>query len=213
LVYDKPSCKVAKLNLFLCLTDVLHAVQEERATYIVATFERSQAALINLEEYRQFRAFQPEREAFFDWLDRTAAENATHNLNLSDKEVRTIIVLSSPATRAELAAVLSRPQIQRLAVASLDPLIQGLDRYTWHVPGDLDLTGACRDPKDDKFLACAVEGDAHYLVSSDKDLLDMKFHLTSGNSCPSHRKRPVACSRQSRLPQPMAEATTHQAPH
>jgi hypothetical protein len=55
------------------LTDVLHAVQEERATYIVATFERSQAALINLEEYRQFRAFQQEREAFFDWLDRTAA--------------------------------------------------------------------------------------------------------------------------------------------
>ena len=40
------------------------------------------------------------------------------------------VVLSSPATRAELAAVLSRPQIQRLAVASLDPLIQGLDRYT-----------------------------------------------------------------------------------
>ena len=38
------------------------------------------------------------------------------------------------------------------------------------------MTGACRDPKDDKFLACAVEGNAHYLVSSDKDLLDMKFH-------------------------------------
>src|SRR5512137_637202 len=73
-------------------------------------------------------------------------------------------VLSSPATRAELAAVLSRPQIQRLAVAPLDSLIQGLERYTWHVPGALDLTGACRDPKDDKFLACAVEGKAHYLV-------------------------------------------------
>ena len=86
------------------------------------------------------------------------------------------VVLSSPATRAELTAVLSRPQIQRLAVASLDPLIQGLERYTWHVPGALDLTGACRDPKDDKFLACAVEGKAHYLVSSDKDLLDMKSY-------------------------------------
>ena len=86
------------------------------------------------------------------------------------------VVLSSPATRAELAAVLSRPQIQRLAVALLDPMIQGLERYTWPVPGDLDLTGACRDPKDDKFLACAMEGNAHYLVSSDKDLLDMKFY-------------------------------------
>jgi len=86
------------------------------------------------------------------------------------------VVLSSPTTRAELAAVLSRPQIQRLAVAALDPLIQGLERYTWHVPGALDLAGACRDPKDDKFLACAVEGKAHYLVSSDKDLLDMKSY-------------------------------------
>jgi uncharacterized protein len=85
-------------------------------------------------------------------------------------------VLSSPATRAELAAVLSRPKIRRLAVASLVPLIQGLDRYSWHVAGDLDLTNACRDPKDDKLLACAVEGNAHYLVSSDKDLTDMRFH-------------------------------------
>jgi putative PIN family toxin of toxin-antitoxin system len=64
---------------------------------------------------------------------------------------------------------------QRLTVAPLDPLIQGLERYTWHVAGDLHLTGACRDPKDDRFLACAVEGRAHTLVSSDKDLLDMRF--------------------------------------
>jgi PHD/YefM family antitoxin component YafN of YafNO toxin-antitoxin module len=73
------------------LTDVLHAVREQQATYIVATFERSQAALINLEEYRQFQAFKQEREAFFDWLDQAAARNATHNLNLSDSEVLAII--------------------------------------------------------------------------------------------------------------------------
>ena len=90
--------------------------------------------------------------------------------------VNGFVVLSSPATRAELAAVLSRPQIQRLAVAALDPLIQGMERYTWQVPGALDLAGACRDPKDDKFLACAVEGKAHYLVSSVKDLLDIKTY-------------------------------------
>ena len=40
--------------------------------------------------------------------------------------------------------------------------------------GGLDLSGACRDPKDDKFLACAAEGAAHYLVSSDRDLLEMR---------------------------------------
>jgi len=83
-------------------------------------------------------------------------------------------LLSSPQTRAELAAVLARPQIRRLAVAPLDELVQRIERYTWPVPGVLDLQGACRDPKDDKFLACAVEGEAHYLVSSDNDLLDLR---------------------------------------
>lgn len=84
------------------------------------------------------------------------------------------VLLSSPATRAELAAVLARPQIRRRAVAPLDDLVRGLERYTWLVPGRLDLSGSCRDPKDDKFLACAVEGEAHYLVSSDNDLLAMR---------------------------------------
>jgi putative PIN family toxin of toxin-antitoxin system len=84
------------------------------------------------------------------------------------------VLLSSPQTRAELAAVLARPQIRRRAVAPLDDLVRGLERYTWLVPGTLDLSGPCRDPKDDKFLACAVEGDAHYLVSSDNDLLELR---------------------------------------
>jgi hypothetical protein len=52
--------------------------------------------------------------------------------------------------------------------------VRGVERFSQHVPGDLDLSGACRDPKDDKFLACAVEGKAHYLVSSDRDLLEMR---------------------------------------
>jgi putative PIN family toxin of toxin-antitoxin system len=85
-----------------------------------------------------------------------------------------MVVLSSPQTRAELAAVLDRPQIRRRASSSLDELVQGVERYTWHVPGALNMSGACRDPKDDKFLACAVEGRAHYLVSSDNDLLRMR---------------------------------------
>ncbi|MBC8248193.1 MAG: putative toxin-antitoxin system toxin component, PIN family [Anaerolineales bacterium] len=86
----------------------------------------------------------------------------------------TFTLLSSPATRAELADVLARPAIRQLAVAPLDELVRGLERFSEHVPGLLGLSGACRDPKDDKFLACAVEGGAHYLVSSDDDLLDMR---------------------------------------
>jgi putative PIN family toxin of toxin-antitoxin system len=82
-------------------------------------------------------------------------------------------LLTSPATRAELAAVLSRPAIRALAAVPLDEMALGLERFSQHVPGDLVMSGVCRDPKDEKFLACAVEGKAHYLVSSDRDLLDL----------------------------------------
>jgi putative PIN family toxin of toxin-antitoxin system len=88
----------------------------------------------------------------------------------------TFALLSSPATRAELAGVLARPAIRQVAVAPLDELARGMERFSVHVPGSLNLSGACRDPKDDKFLACAVEGGAHYLVSSDRDLLDMHHY-------------------------------------
>lgn len=32
----------------------------------------------------------------------------------------------------------------------------------------------CRDPKDDMFIDCAIGGKARYIVSGDKDLLDLK---------------------------------------
>lgn len=35
----------------------------------------------------------------------------------------------------------------------------------------VDLIKVCRDPKDDKFLELAINGNANYLLSSDKDLL------------------------------------------
>lgn len=82
------------------LTDVLNAVREERATYVIETFERSQAALIHLEEYRQFQRFRQEREAFFDWLTSTAEQNAQRNRGLDQAEVLAIIA----AARQEAAA-------------------------------------------------------------------------------------------------------------
>lgn len=37
-----------------------------------------------------------------------------------------------------------------------------------------NISGSCRDPEDDKFLACAVSASADYIVSGDKDLCDMR---------------------------------------
>lgn len=73
------------------LTDVLSAVRERGVVYVVETFGRPQAALINFDEYAEFQRYQRERKAFFDWADDTAAANAAGNAGLSDNEVLAII--------------------------------------------------------------------------------------------------------------------------
>ncbi len=73
------------------LTDVLRTVQEQRATYIIETFGRPQAAIISMEEYAQFQQFRQEREAFFAQLDEIATRSAEKNKGLSNEQVLAII--------------------------------------------------------------------------------------------------------------------------
>jgi predicted nucleic acid-binding protein len=42
--------------------------------------------------------------------------------------------------------------------------------------GKRELTRQSRDKKDNKFLICASEAQADYLITSDKDLLDLKVY-------------------------------------
>ncbi|MBM3145691.1 MAG: type II toxin-antitoxin system Phd/YefM family antitoxin [Chloroflexi bacterium] len=83
--------KIGATELRQRLTDVLQAVREDRTAYIIETFERSQAAIVNLDEYRQFQRYREEREAFFDWLETTSTQNAEGNQGLTDAEVLGII--------------------------------------------------------------------------------------------------------------------------
>ena len=85
------------------LTDVLQAVREQRATYVVETFGRPQAAIINLDEYEQFLRYQRERATFFEWLDQAAAENAEQNAGLNDAQVLDIIEQAREQVAAETA--------------------------------------------------------------------------------------------------------------
>lgn len=48
------------------------------------------------------------------------------------------------------------------------------------VSGQVVLPPVSRDPKDDKFIACAVEGNANYIVSGDDDLLDLEEYQGIG---------------------------------
>ncbi len=83
------------------------------------------------------------------------------------------IYLTSPPIIRELKEVLQRPRLRAKMVADPHSLIEVIEADTEQTPGQLILEQVCRDPKDAMFIACAVEGQADYIVSWDKDLLDL----------------------------------------
>jgi putative PIN family toxin of toxin-antitoxin system len=73
---------------------------------------------------------------------------------------------------AELEGVLKRDYIQTLirseeGQALVDAIAQKADI----LPPLGPVPAYTRDPKDDKFVACALVGDANYLITEDKDML------------------------------------------
>ena len=45
------------------------------------------------------------------------------------------------------------------------------------------IESVCRDSDDDKFINCAVDAKALYIVSGDSDLLDIKEHVNRDFFC------------------------------
>lgn len=54
-------------------------------------------------------------------------------------------------------------------------LLRSLAQESLLVPGRVRVA-VSRDPEDDKFLEAAIEARAHYVVTGDKDLLDLKTY-------------------------------------
>lgn len=80
-------------------------------------------------------------------------------------------ILLSQSTLEELAEVLQRPKFDRYVTSSeREEFLEAfVDRATWVEPSE--EIHLCRDPKDDKFLALAIAGNADFLISGDGDLL------------------------------------------
>ncbi len=79
----------------------------------------------------------------------------------------------------ELAHVLTYPRIVkriRLDESEVDAILAALLSQAEMAPGELELPGVTRDPKDDAVVACAVEGEADYIVSGDEDLLVLNVY-------------------------------------
>ena len=86
-----------------------------------------------------------------------------------------LVPLLSSETFTEFNRVLSYPKF-RLSPAEIKMLIEEeLLPYAEVVDVTEDATGACRDPKDDKFLALAASGKAAYIITGDLDLLVLQL--------------------------------------
>ena len=88
-----------------------------------------------------------------------------------------VTLIASNDILAEIANVLTRPKLQtrysRLTRARADKLVETLRetaRILENIPTHFKYS---RDPKDEKYINAAVESAAGYIVSRDKDLLDL----------------------------------------
>lgn len=81
-------------------------------------------------------------------------------------------LLYSEETMRELNDVLLRPRLSRNVLKDWD-IAELLALLRFHGVQVLPQTiiNICRDPNDNKFLELAVDGQADYLISGDKDLL------------------------------------------
>lgn len=82
------------------LTDVLQAIKEEKVAYVVETFGRPQAVIIDLDEYERLQEYWAAHESFFAKLLAVGEANAELNKDLTEQQLLAII----DAARAEVYA-------------------------------------------------------------------------------------------------------------
>ena len=96
-------------------------------------------------------------------------------LDLARKEI--FKVVSSVSINHEVLNVLHRDYIYakyHLDEETIDEISAFLYEGTILTEDRYAVSKVRKDPKDDKFIACAVEGEADYIVSGDEHLLSLK---------------------------------------
>jgi hypothetical protein len=91
-----------------------------------------------------------------------------------------VTLLASPAIMDEVRRVLSYPKLKKLHRRSpqeIERFLGKLEKIALVTPGSLAVSAVKDDPSDDIYLACAVEGNADFIVSGDHHLTDLRvFH-------------------------------------
>ena len=88
-----------------------------------------------------------------------------------------IAVVSSEAILDEVRRVMEYPKVRKflhLKAEEIEGFIDELREFCLIVPGDLEVSVIEEDHSDDKFLACALEGEAEFIISGDKHLKSLR---------------------------------------
>ena len=92
---------------------------------------------------------------------------------------RKFVSVTSLEILAEIREVLRREKIRKYhgwTREQVDIFVAFLYAQSAATEGKLTVSIVSKDPEDNKFLACAQEGKADYLVTGDDDLLNIKSH-------------------------------------
>lgn len=101
-------------------------------------------------------------------------QNSVSNQALTLAAVRFEIVVSE-ATWTELETRIERPKLFRYfgdLEAQREEVVKTIGRVVKHIVVQSVITD-CRDPDDNKFLALALDSAIEYIVTGDRDLLEL----------------------------------------
>ena len=87
-------------------------------------------------------------------------------------------IVLSPAIVEEVLRALTYPKVRKLIRGKIPPELwfEDIVMLAELVAGELVTPGLCQDPDDDKYIAAAIEGNAAFVVTGDKQLLAVAEH-------------------------------------
>ena len=84
------------------------------------------------------------------------------------------IPVISKGTFEELETVLDYPKFGLSKEEKVEMIAEEILPFFEVVEVRQEVKGICRDPADDKFISCAVSAGADFIVTGDKDLMEIK---------------------------------------
>lgn len=90
-----------------------------------------------------------------------------------------IELILSPSIIKEIKRILLYPKLQkyhRKTAVEIDAYFEDLLMFAWIVKGAEAVEVITDDPSDNKYLTCADEGEADFIVSGDHHLLDLNSY-------------------------------------